>query len=106
MEVGNAKAVSPALEVVQKEGELALVEDRLVVDAASPGLRPLEDAQAGRELTQLASLVCENPLGTFLVDEQPRVRRPPARACADRGSPERSSYRRTSAPDLRAKAQR
>ncbi len=106
MEVGHAESVSAALEVVQKEGELALVEDRLVADAASPCLRSLEDAQAGRELPQLAGLVCEHPLGTFLIDDQPRVRRPPARACADRGTPERASYRRARAAHLRAQTQR
>ncbi len=104
VEVGEPEPVLVPLEIVQQQGELALVEDRLPADAASPALRADGDAHAPRELSQLARLVGEHPVGAFLLDEEARMVRPAARPEPDRCPAERSPDRRSRAPDLRADA--
>ena len=87
VEVREPEAVPVALEVVQEERELAQVEDRLVRATASPSA----PARPGCRARRRASASCRASYASthsapFLLDEEPRVRRP-SPACEARRRP-------------------
>ena len=92
VEVRHAESIPTPLEVaVEKQVELAQMEDRLAGDGAGPFPRAEPSTESRRSALELTRLVLEHPAGRVESHEEARMRAPAARAHLNRGPPERTA---------------